>query len=133
MSDKNVLSIKKLVKDIGYLNNSTIKETKNFFLYDDSNLIRNTFFTELNKNIQCYGFISLLYNNSDKQLVNQKNRLKFNILRNTEKAFSILELEDILTPNKIETTDSKIRNFSILATNKFWEVYEKNSYWHLNN
>ena len=133
MSDKNVLSIKKLVKDIGYLNNSTIKETKNFFLYDDSNLIRNTFFTELNKNIQCYGFISLLYNNSDKQLVNQKNRLKFNILRNTEKAFLILELEDVLTPNKIETTDSKIRNFSILATNKFWEVYEKNSYWHLNN
>ena len=29
--DKNVLSIKKLVKDIGNLNNITIKETKNFF------------------------------------------------------------------------------------------------------
>ena len=29
--DKNVLSIKKLVKDIGDLNNLIIKETKNFF------------------------------------------------------------------------------------------------------
>ena len=67
--DKNVLPIKKLVKDIGNLNNLTIKETKSFFLYDDRNLISNIFFTELNKKIQCYGYISLLYNNSDEQLV----------------------------------------------------------------
>ena len=33
--DENGLPIKKLVKDIGDLNNLTIKETKNFFLYDD--------------------------------------------------------------------------------------------------
>ena len=116
--DKNVLPIKKLVKDIGDLNNLTIKEAKNFFLYDDSNLISNTFFTELNKKIQCYGYISLLYNNSDEQLVNSKNRLKFNILVNIEKEFLMLQLEDILTPKKIETTDSKIKNFSILATSK---------------
>ena len=116
--DKNVLPIKKLVKDIGDLNNLTIKEIKNFFLYDDSNLISNTFFTELNKKIQCYGYISLLYNNSDEQLVNSKNRLKFNILVNIEKEFLTLQLEDILTPKKIETTDSKIKNFSILATSK---------------
>ena len=59
--DKNVLPIKKLVEDISNLNNVTIKEIKNFFLYDDSNLISNTFFTELNKKMQCYGYISLLY------------------------------------------------------------------------
>ena len=34
--DENGLPIKKLVKDIGDLNNLTIKETKNFFLYGDS-------------------------------------------------------------------------------------------------
>ena len=67
--NKNVLPIKKLVKDIGDLNNLNIKETKNFFSYDDSNLITNTFFTELNKKVQCYGFISLLYNNSNEQQV----------------------------------------------------------------
>ena len=76
MFDKNVLPIKKLVKDIGELDNLTIKETKNFFLYDDSNLISNTFFTELNKKIQGYGFISLLYNNSNKQLVNSKKQIE---------------------------------------------------------
>ena len=70
--DKNVLPIKKLVKGIGDLNNLTIKETKNYFLYDDSNFISNTFFTELNKKIERYGFISLLYNNSDNKFVNSK-------------------------------------------------------------
>ena len=83
--DKNVLPIEKLVKDIGDLNNLTIKETENLLLYDDSNLISNTFFIEFNKKIQCHGFISSLYNNSDKQLIKSKNRLKFNILRNIEK------------------------------------------------
>ena len=53
--DKNVLPIKKLVKDIGHLDSLVIKETKNVFLYDDSNLITNTFFTEVNKN---YNLIS---------------------------------------------------------------------------
>ena len=62
-------------------------------------------------------YVVTLYN-SDKQLVNSKNRLKFNILRNIEKEFLTLQLEDILTPNKVETTDSKIINFSVLATNK---------------
>ena len=62
MFDKNVLPIKRLVKDIGNLNNLTIKEIKNVFLYDDGNLISNTFFTELNKKIQAYGYISVLYN-----------------------------------------------------------------------
>ena len=106
--DKNVLPIKKRVKDLGDLNNITIKETKNVFLYDDSNLITNTFFTELNKKIQCYGYISLLYNNNDERLINSKNRLKFNILKNNEREFITLQLEDVLTPKKIETTDFKI-------------------------
>ena len=70
MFDKNVLPIKKLVKDIGDLNNISFKGTKNFFLYDDSNLIINTFFTELNKKIQCYGYISLQESGDDKKLIN---------------------------------------------------------------
>ena len=50
--DKNVLPITKLVKDIGDLDKMVIKETKIFYLYDNCNLISNTFFTELNKQIQ---------------------------------------------------------------------------------
>ena len=98
--DKNVLPIKKLVKDIGDLNNLTIKETKNFFLYDDGNLISNTFFTELNKKIQAYGYISLLYNNSNERLITSRNRLKFNVLVDTERELLTLQLEGMLTPKK---------------------------------
>ena len=113
--DKNVLSIKILVNDTGDLNNLTIKEAKNFFLYD-GNLISNIFFTELNKKIQGYGYISLFYNNSNERLITSKKRLKFNVLVDTERELLTLQLEDILTPKTIETTDSKIKFFSILAT-----------------
>ena len=58
----------------------------------------------------------LLYNNSNERLITSKNRLKFNVLVDTEREFLTLQLEDILTPKKIETTDSKIKIFSILAT-----------------
>ena len=84
------MPIKKLVKDIGDLNNLTIKETRTFFIYDNSNLITNTFFTELNKKVQCYGFISLLYNNSNERLVNSKNRLKFKVIKDIQKEFLTL-------------------------------------------
>ena len=106
----------KLVKDIGDLNNLTIKETKTFFIYDNRNLITNTFFTELNKKVQCYGFISLFYNNSNEQLVNSKNRLKFKVIKDIQKEFLILQLKDFLTPKKVETTDPKMKNFSILRS-----------------
>ena len=92
--DKNVLPIKTLVKDIGDLNNLIIKETKNFFLYGGGNLISNIFFTELNKKIHCYGYISLLYNNSEKHLINSKNTLKFSILKNDEREILKFQLED---------------------------------------
>ena len=109
--------IKKLVKDIGNLNNLTIKETKSFFLYDNSNLISNTFFTELNKKIQACGYILLLYNDRDEQLITLKNRLKFNILVDIEKEFITLHSEDILMPKKIKTTDST-QNISMLVAAK---------------
>ena len=49
--------------------------------------------------------------NSDKQLVNSKNRLKFNILRNIEKEFLTLQLEDILTPKKLKRLTQKLEIF----------------------
>ena len=80
--DKNVLSIKKLVKDIGDLVSLVMKETKIFFLYDDSKLITNTFLTEVKRKLQSYDLISLEYNSNNKNLINSKNRSKFKILRN---------------------------------------------------
>ena len=69
------MKIKKLEKDIGDLNDIIFKETKKFYLYGDSNFVSSTFFTELNKKIQSYGFILLLYTKSNYQLVNSTNRL----------------------------------------------------------
>ena len=57
MFEKDVLEIKQLVKDIGDLNNLIRREQKNVVLYDDSNIISNTFFTKLNENTQSYGRI----------------------------------------------------------------------------
>ena len=77
--------MKKLIKDIGDLNTLIHKERRNLFLYDDSNIISDTFFTELDKNIQRYGFISLQCNHNDEKLINSKNRLLFKTNYNTKK------------------------------------------------
>ena len=85
MFDKDVLEIKQLVKDIGDLNTLIHREQKNFVLYDDSNIISNTFFTELNKNIQSYGIISLQYDYNNEKVINWKNKLCFKINHNIKK------------------------------------------------
>ena len=113
MFDKDVLEIKQLVKGIGDLNTLIHREQKNFVLYDNSNVISNTFFTELNKNIQSYGIISLQYNYNNEKVIYWKNKLRLKINHNIKKEFITLQLEDLLTPKKIETEDSKIINISI--------------------
>ena len=104
----NVLEIKQLVKDIGDWNTLIHREQKTFVLYDDSNIVSNTFFTELNKNIQSYGKISLQYNYNNEKFINWENKSSFKINHNIKKEFITLQLEHNLTPKKIETEDSKI-------------------------
>ena len=94
MFDKDVLEIKQIVKDIGDLNTLIHKEQKNFVSYDDSNVISNTFFTEINKNIRSYGIISLLYDYNNEKVINWKNKLCFKINHNIKKEFITLQLED---------------------------------------
>ena len=105
MFDKDVLEIKQLVKDVGGLNTLIHREQKKFVLYDESNIISNTLFTELNKNIQCYGRISLQYDYNNEKVMNWKNKLCFKINQKIKKEFIALQLEDILRPKKIETED----------------------------
>ena len=84
-------------------------------MHDNSNIISDTFFTELNKNIPSYGLISLHYDYNNEKLINWKNKLRFKIKKNIKKEFITLQLEDILAQKKIETEDSKITNISILS------------------
>ena len=65
--DKDALTVKQLVRDIGDLNTLIRKKKK---LYDESNIISNTFFTELNKNIQSNGTISLQYDYNKENFIN---------------------------------------------------------------
>ena len=65
-----------------------------------------------------YGIISLQYDNNNETLINWKNKLRFKINNYTKKEFVTLHLEDISTPKKIETEDSKITNISILSIAK---------------
>ena len=116
--DKNVLPIKKLVKDIGGIKKLIHKEQKIFYLYDDSNIIDYIFFTELNKRFQCYGLISVEFNKNNNELINSKNMLKFNIKHNIKQERTTLQLENILNPKKSETVDSIVHSFSILTTKK---------------
>ena len=55
--DKNVTPIKNLVEKIGDLTKLALDQ-KNYFLYDDSNIINYTLYTELNQKVQTYGLIS---------------------------------------------------------------------------
>ena len=79
-------------------------------MYDDSNIVSNTFFTELNKDIQSYGIISLQYDYNNEKVINCKNKLRFKINHNIRKEFLTLQLEDILATKKIEAEDSDITN-----------------------
>ena len=69
-----------LVKEIGDINKYKI-EQENYFLYDDSNMIETSFFSELNTRIQIYGLIS--YFSDDKKniakLITPQKRLKFTV------------------------------------------------------
>ena len=56
--DKDVLEIKDLVKKTADFVKEVTDEQKNFILYNNSDVIQETFFTEIKKNIPSYGMIS---------------------------------------------------------------------------
>ena len=89
---------------------------KNLFLYDESNCINHTFYTELKKKLQIYGLIStsLIGGIKTTNLIRPESSLKFRVMHNKYMNHIILQLEDIRKPGKIETKDAKVTNFSIL-------------------
>ena len=75
---KNVIPIKRLVKNIGDLN-KIVEKNRKIFLYNDGDIITHIFFTEVNKKIPCFSSISLEHDRSNERLITPKNTLKFNI------------------------------------------------------
>ena len=87
-------------------------------MYNESNYINQTFYTELNKKLQIYGIIltSAIGIESTAKLVRPENSLKFNIVNDKYMDYIVLQLEDIRKPGKIERKGTKVTNFLILST-----------------
>ena len=114
--DKNVLEIKKLVEDIGTLNEVVENEQLNLTLYDDSNLIEETFVQRVNKHLQLYGFISVPFaNKKGNNLITLSNLLQFRVNHTVKKEHLTLELAYLEKSGSLDTTDEKIHNLSIVC------------------
>ena len=73
--DKDCQKLKHLQQKLVIYQNKHLN--RNFFLYDESNLIFHTFYTELNKKLQIYGLISTsAIGIETTQLVRPSNNLK---------------------------------------------------------
>ena len=117
--DEEVLKVKKLVADIGEINELTEDEQLNLILYDDSNIIEETFIQRFNKQLQLYGFISIPFANTKKNnLITLKNLLPFRVKRDIQKENITFELSYLEKEDQIATNDKKIHNLSIACIEK---------------
>ena len=86
-------------------------------MFDESNNINHTVYTELNKKLQIYDVISTsAIGIKTTNLIRSRNSLKFRVIHNKYMDHIVLQLEDIKKPGKIERKDTKVTNFSILST-----------------
>ena len=124
------MEIKNLVKKQAIYQTLRLNK-QTFSLYDESNYINLTFYTELNKKLQVYGKISTsAISIKTTNLIRPENSLKFTVLYNKYMDHIVLELQDIRKLGKIETKDAKDTIFSVLSRKSKRIVWskEKKSY-----
>ena len=87
-------------------------------MYNESNYINHTFYTELDKKLQIYGLTSTLPIGGIKttDLIRPECSLKFRAMHNKYIDHIVLQLEDIRKPGKMEPKDVKLTNVSISST-----------------
>ena len=118
--DKDVLEIKELVKKTQkfIIEDNYPDANRNLVLYDNENIVLPTFFTELKKNLSAYGIFSTRHKQKGNILIDSRNRIEFQFDKNIEKQTLSLQLEDLIEPKTIATTDSKMSNITILKVNE---------------
>ena len=117
--DEEVLKIKKLVEEIGIPKEIPEYEQINLAIYDETNIIEETFVQRLNKKIQLYGIASIPFAHIKKNhIVSLNNLLPFRINEDTKKHKITFSLQNLEGKTPIETTDNKIYNLSILSVEK---------------
>ena len=118
-------SIKNLVEKLDNLSKLML-EQKNYFLYDDSNIINHTFYVELNTKVQTYGLISTApAGTSPMHMITPPKSLKFKVQNKEYKENIVIQLERITKKESIKVKDNKITNFLILATREKKKVGNK--------
>ena len=119
------MEIKNLVKKQAIYQKLRLNK-QTFSLYDESNYINHTFYTELNKKLQVYGKISTsAISIKTTNLIRPENSLKFTVLYNKYMDHIVLELQDIRKLGKIETKDAKDTIFSVLSRKSKRIVWSK--------
>ena len=114
--DEEVLKIKKLVKSIGEIKNIPEYEQINVALYDESNIIEETFVQRINKKVQLYGIASIPFAHTKKKhIISLQNLLPFRINQNITKHKITFSLQNLEGKKPIETNDNKVYNLSIIA------------------
>ena len=87
--------------------NKTIKPTEfAFFLYENSNIIKETFVSELNKKVSLLGGVWYYVKADSKdgkiELITPRNKLKFNVKQNVSLSDLNLSIAPVIALPKIE-------------------------------
>ena len=116
-----VQTAQKVEKTLGILQ-------EGYFLYDDTNIVKETFISELEKKVSLTGSISYFdkVNSENKiELISFKNKLKFEVKKNTLLEELTLQLSPTFSNKKIKLTKNDINNFAILIVPKQEEAGQK--------
>ena len=107
---------------------------ENFFLYDNENMIIETYVSELNKNISIYDLVAFLGKIIKKDnkfhLIWPKHKLKFNVKKGTYKNKIELKLGKVHTKTSFSTPRDNVLNFGIICTHKNKTIGEKGAMLH---
>ena len=110
------------IKDNDFTNlNKTIKPTEfAFFLYENLNIIKETFVSELNKKVNLIGGVwyYVKADNADGkiELVTPKDKLKFNIKQDISLSELSLLIAPVIASQKLNLRKRKINNLLIIST-----------------
>ena len=118
--------IKKLTEKVNL--KSLTQAYENIFLYDLDNVIKPTFKTELQKEFSIYGLISFsgeTKENNKLDLINPKNKLKFETIKDIYKNNMKFELSKVHSKKTFNVIGNHVLNFGILQTKKKKRIGEK--------
>ena len=98
---------------------------REFYLYDNSNIIKPTLLINLNKKVNLYGKMELQSSNFNKlnKLIKTEDSLKFQVSRSIFKKELDFEIQNIIKEESIKTTDSKIYNITIVMVPQITKRY----------